>query len=91
MHADVCTINGLLEISNDGHSYVGILHIDAGGCVNVSVPEREARRMSDKPARRVTVTGRVLPYVHENTFVEYRVNGRQIGYGLCGDHFLFVK
>jgi hypothetical protein len=89
--AEICKVRGLLEMSNDGHAYIGKLHLDDGTCVNVSLPERESRRLSGQPAQMRTITGNVFPYVQEDTFIEYRVNGRQIGYGLCGSYFVFVR
>ena len=89
--SEVCTVRGLLEMSNDGHAYIGKIHIDGGGCVNVSLPEAESRRRSGQPMQMITVTGKVFPYVYENTLIEYRINNRKIGYGLCGDYFVFAK
>lgn len=89
--AEICKVRGLLEMSNDGHVYIGKLHLDDGTCVNVSLPERESRRLSGQPAQMRMITGSVFPYVQEDTFMEYRVNGRQIGYGLCGSYFVFVR
>lgn len=91
MRAEICKVHGLLEMSNDGHAYIGKLRLEDGTCVNVSLPEKESRRLSGQPAQMRTITGKVFPYVQENTFIEHRVNGRQIGYGLCGSHFVFVR
>lgn len=90
-HSHVCTLQGLLEMSNDGHAYIGKMNVDGGGCVNVSLSEKQSKRMTGRPPQRKTITGRVLPYPHDLGFIEYRVNGRQIGYGKCGDYYIFVK
>jgi hypothetical protein len=91
MRAEICKVHGLLEIANDGHAYIDKLRLEDGSCVDVSLPERESRRLSGKPAQMRTITGIVLPYVWENTLIEHRVNGRKIGYGLCGNRFVFVR
>lgn len=89
--AEICGVRGLLEMSSDGHAYIGRLQLDDGSCVNVSFAERQSRRLSEQPAQVRTITGKVFPYVYENTFIEYRVNGRLIGYGQCGRYFVFVR
>ena len=41
----------------------------------------------------MTVSGEVLPYpeVSEGLVLSYRVKGRPVGRGLCGNDFLFVE
>jgi hypothetical protein len=80
----------MLEMSNDGHAYIGILKLSDGTCVNVSLPDRQSRRLMNLPAREMTVAGRVWPFVYEDALIEVRVNGRQIGYGNCGRSYVFV-
>jgi hypothetical protein len=89
--AEICKVRGSLEMSNDGHAYIGKLHLEDGSCVNVSLSEGQARRLSGQPAQMRTIIGKVFPYIQEDTLIEYRVNGRQIGYGLCGSYFVFVR
>lgn len=85
-----CVVSGLLTMSGDGHGFIGKL-TTPNGCLNVSIPDREARRLLGQEPIERTIRGRLLPYVGEEDIVEQRVNGRKIGRGLCGDAFLFVK
>ena len=47
--AETRKVRGMLEMSNDGQAYIGRLHLDDGSCVNVSLPEKESRRLSGQP------------------------------------------
>lgn len=89
--AETCTIRGFLEMSNDGHAYIGKVFLESGGCVNASLPEAESRRRSGRPMEVVTITGDVFSYIYEDSYIEYFIDNRKIGYGACGDYFLFVK
>ncbi len=89
--ADVCKVRGVLTMSNDGHAYIGKLQLSDGSCINVSLPESQSRSLFDRPAVVKTIKGRVFAYIHEDTFIDYRINNRPIGYGSCGSFFVFVK
>ncbi len=78
-------------MSNDGHGYIGRLELADGSCVNVSLPDRQSKILSLGPDKKMVLRGYVLPYVHDDAFIEYRVNGRSVGFGLCGEKFVFVK
>lgn len=78
-------------MSSDGHAYIGKLSLPDGTCVDVSLPESTSRRLAGQPPHQTTVVGRVLPYIYEDSIIDYKVNGRLIGYGKCGKFFLFVK
>lgn len=86
-----CKIEGTMNITNDGHAYIGQLVLSGGKCVDVSLPQSQVRKLLGQPPRKQTVNGRVLPYVYHGDLDEIRVNGRLIGYGSCGDFYVFVK
>lgn len=90
LSGDPCKVSGLLTMSTDGHGYIGKLDVGNGKCLNVSLPDATSRKTIYKPARSVTLRGRWLPYVKQEN-IQARVNGRTVGEGLCGDHYLFVK
>ena len=89
--AYICRSRGTLEMSNDGHAYIGKLVLPDGRCINVSLPKGISTKLALEPPRSIIVEGRVLPYGYEDSVVEYKVNGREIGYGNCGDFLIFVK
>ena len=89
-HATRCKIEGTLSITNDGHAYIGKLLLSDGQCIDVSLPPSQVRKLLNQPLRKQTVRGSVHPYVYHGDFDEIRVNGRLIGYGSCGDFYVFV-
>lgn len=86
-----CSVSGLLEISNDGHAYIGILRLDDGSCINVSLPERQSKQLAAQAPQAAEVTGRVLFFPYEEGVQSFTVNGRKVGYGKCSRYFLFAK
>ncbi len=78
-------------MSSDGHGFIGRLTLDEGGCVNVSLPVQASRALLNHAPTTMTVRGKVFPYVHDDNLLELQINGRSVGYGLCGDFFVFVK
>lgn len=86
-----CSVSGLLEISNDGHAYIGILRLDDGSCINVSLPEHQSKGLTTQTPQVAEVTGRVLFFPYEEGIQSFTVNGRKVGYGKCSRYFLFVK
>ena len=90
--ADVswCQVAGDLQMSSDGHGYIGVLKLSDGSCINVSLPEKESRLLMGKPSQRRLLTGKVLPYPFgEDLF--FKVNGRRVGFGNCQRYYLFIK
>ncbi len=45
-------------MSSDGHGYIGVLKLDDGSCINVSLPEKVSQRLSGRAPERMTLTGR---------------------------------
>jgi len=94
-----CTASGMLEMSSDGHGFIGRLTLGNGDCLNVSLSPRRSRALLGRPAQQVTVSGQVLPYPEvsldsqdsEYLVLSYSVNGRKVGQGRCGKYFLFVN
>jgi hypothetical protein len=85
-----CVFSGTFVMSSDGHGFIGQLTTPSG-CLNVSIPDREARRLLRREPSPRKFSGRILPYAMSDDVFEQRVNGRKIGRGQCGDEFLFVK
>jgi len=85
-----CVIAGLFEVSSDGHGFTGQLTV-GDSCLNVSIPDREARRLLGKEPSPRKFSGQMLPYIVGDDIFEQRVNGRVVGRGRCGPDFLFVK
>jgi hypothetical protein len=89
--ASTCPVSGNLEMSNDGHGYIGVLKLDDGSCINVSLPEKVSERLSGHAPERMTLTGRVLPFPHGEEILTFKVNGRRVGYGKCAPYYVFVE
>lgn len=89
--ASRCVAEGMLEMSTDGHAYIGILRMADGACINVSLPERESEKLfGKKPVQRM-VAGGVFPFpFSDEEMFSWKVNGRKIGFGTCGAHYIFV-
>lgn len=93
-----CTASGMLDMSSDGHGFIGRLTLDNGDCLNVSLSTSRSRSLLGRPAQHVTVSGQVLPYPEislssqdsEYLALSYSVQGRKVGRGRCGEYFLFV-
>ena len=56
-----CTVSGLIEMSSDGHGFIGKLVLDNGDCLNVSLSPQRSRRLLGIPAQHMTVSGEVCP------------------------------
>jgi hypothetical protein len=89
--AFICQVTGSLEMSSDGHGYIGVLKLDDGSCINVSLPEKVSQRLRGRAPERMTLTGRVLPFPQGENILTLKVNGRRVGYGRCGAFYVFVK
>jgi len=92
--SDICSISGAMELTNDGHAYIGKVVMSDGRCVNVSVPleaYRDYESGREKFQNQVSLRGRVFPYAYGDGFTETLINGRKVGYGKCGNFYVFVK
>ena len=84
-------MTGHLEMSNDGHGYIGVLRLDDGSCINVSLPENDSNRLLGQSPQRASLAGRVLPFPYGKDALTFEVNGRRVGYGKCAPYYLFVE
>jgi hypothetical protein len=89
--AKTCAVSGLLEMSNDGHAYIGILRLADGSCINVSLPEARSQALVGKAPEAVEIAGRVLFFPFAEGAISFNVSGRKVGYGKCARYFLFVQ
>jgi hypothetical protein len=88
--ARYCAATGTLRMSSDGHAYIGVLRLDDGSCINVSLPEDRSWDLYGETPRRMSVAGRSLAFPQVEGGSGFSVSGRPVGYGTCG-WFLFVK
>ena len=51
-----------MEITSDGHGFIGKLVLENGECINVSLPSDRSRRLLGKPPQPIKVMGQVLRY-----------------------------
>jgi len=89
--ASVCRISGLLEMGSDGHGFLGNMLLPDGMCINVSLPDEQSKRLLGKPPVRMEIQGPVLPFPYDEDAISFKVNGRKVGFGNCGDFYIFVK
>lgn len=76
---------------SDGHGYIGIVTLDDGSCINVSLPESRSQALFGQPPRRVALTGAVVFFPRDPGILSFKVNGRGVGYGRCAAYFVFVR
>ena len=90
-YVERCRVEGPLDMSSDGHGFIGIVTLDDGSCINVSLPVSRSQPILGQPPQRVDLTGRVVFFPIEPGILSFRVNGRPVGYGRCAPYFVFVK
>jgi hypothetical protein len=78
-------------MSNDGHAYIGILRLDDGSCINVSLPETRSQDLMGKKPEPTELAGRVLFFPYADGALGFNVSGRKVGYGKCARYFIFVQ
>lgn len=86
-----CTASGMLEMSSDGHAFIGKLILGDGSCINVSLSDSVSKSLLGKSESYYVVHGFVFPYPASEDILRFEVNGRDIGFGLCGPFYIFVK
>jgi hypothetical protein len=90
--ARFCSISGVMEAYPADHAWMGRLTIADGACISVSLPEDELARLRRSGPRAMTVRGRVMGDPSADQEVAYlRVNGRDVGLGMCGSFFVYVE
>ena len=90
--SEVCVVRGLATARVGEHAPIVKLDLADGRCINVSLPRQRWDELRQNGPTETTVEGRV--YLEptgpngEEEIIE--INGRRIGYGLCGRFFVYV-
>ena len=84
----LCKASGMLEMSSDGHGFIGVLRFPDGTCINVSLPDKESEALLGKSQSFRTVIG-VYKTFNYNGQEIMRINGRRVGIGNCNTRYLF--
>lgn len=88
-----CSLKGVLTIEEIDHVHMGHLVTEDVDCINVSLPSRAVKKFSRKGSEKVIVTGRLFktPVLSDEDLpLEYKINGRRVGWNQCSDVYLFV-
>jgi hypothetical protein len=85
-----CHAIGQLEMSSDGHGFIGVMRFGDGRCVNVSLPDEQSRLIIGKPTHRRKVKGNFMAFVFDSEEM-FMISGRRIGLGRCGVNYIFVE
>jgi hypothetical protein len=80
-NAAICSASGLLTMSSDGHGFIGTLQLTGGDCINVSLPVSRSKKFLGAPPTAMSIRGRVLPFPFGEDILNFRINGRPIGFG----------
>jgi len=88
----VCTIRGIATAKIGEHAPTVELAVGDGRCINVSLPRNRWQKLKRSGPREMTITGNVYREPsnaggEESIIV---IDGRKIGFGLCGTFFVFV-
>lgn len=89
--AETCRLSGLLTMSSDGHGFIGELEVADGKCVNVSLPVDVSKELINQPPQRMSVKGRPIGFPSGLDISHFTVDRRRVGFGSCGDFFVFVE
>lgn len=85
-----CTITGLVTVQRAEGIWMGRLELPDSRCVSVSLPEEQVVKLRGAAPQRMTVRGRVYGEPTSHDVVDLKIEGRDIGLGLCGDFLVFV-
>jgi hypothetical protein len=88
-----CVIRGVATAELGEHGQTVKLQLDDGRCVNVSLPRERWDALRASGPTEMTIMGGVYrePQSQNGEEVVLEINGRTIGFGLCGDFFVFVR
>lgn len=92
-HRDRCVVSGLMSIEEINHVHMGELVTGKGECINISLPKVAVKKYSKRDKSNVMVAGVLYrtPVMQEDGItLQYKINGRRVGWGQCGDYYLFV-
>jgi hypothetical protein len=86
-----CVVRGIAAARLAEHASTAQFDLPDGRCINVSLPPAKLERLRRNGPIEMTVTGEVYgdPSAAGEEVV-LQIEGRTIGFGLCGDFFVFV-
>lgn len=89
----VCVVHGIATARLAEHAPTVQLNLADGRCINVSMSRRRWENLRRRGPTEMTITGTVYsePSVSNGEETVLEINGRRIGYGLCGRFFLLVQ
>ena len=86
-----CVVRRIATARPAEHASTAQFNLPDGPCINVSLPRERLERLRQAGPVEMTVTGEVYrdpSAAGEDVVLE--IEGRTIGFGLCGDFFVFV-
>ncbi|HWL95566.1 MAG TPA: hypothetical protein VNT79_18755 [Phycisphaerae bacterium] len=89
----VCVVHGIATVRLAEHAPTAQLSLGNGRCVNVSLAPQRLEELRRRGPTEMTVTGTVYwePSTTGGEETVLEINGRRIGYGLCGRFFVYVR
>lgn len=88
--AKVCRSEGVMSIVEAQHVKMGRLSLPGGSCILVSLPRKTVEGFLFKPEQPMSIAGDVYPASGGDDVATLTVRGRRVGWGLCGDFYVFV-
>jgi hypothetical protein len=91
--SEVCVIRGIATAKIGEHAETVQIDLADGRCINVSLPREKWEQLDRSGPTEMTVVGTVYrePLAEGSEEKVLQINGRTIGYGLCGYFFLYVR
>jgi hypothetical protein len=86
-----CVVHGVAAARLAEHASTAQFNLPDGRCINVSLPRERLEYLRRAGPIEMTVTGEVYrdpSAAGEDTVVQ--IDGRTVGFGTCGDFFVFV-
>ena len=89
----VCVVRGIATARLAEHAPTAQLDLGNGRCINVSLPPERLEELRRRGPTEMTITGAVYwePSGSGGEESVLEINGRRIGYGLCGRFFVYVR
>lgn len=89
----VCIIRGMATAQIGEHAPTVQLALPEGRCINVSLPRERWEALRRSGPKEMTIVGSVYrePPTEDGEEGVLQINGRTIGFGLCGNFFVFVR
>ena len=89
--ADYCSATGTMTIREVDHVKMGRLQLNDEQCINVSLPNRDVRRIERSSGEYISLEGRVFRGSRDATLTSLEINGRRVGLSQCGNFYIFVE